>query len=441
MSQQSITEPQSTAYDLIVVGAGLVGAALATALAKDAQTADLRIAVVEASPSAASMAADVDSDSDVDESNADVDESNADADEPRFDPRVVALTHASQSLLYRIGAWQLAEQQRICPYGNMEVWDAEGTARIHFDSRELQQPQLGHIVENRVLTRAILAQMQACSGIDLFCPERVEDLRRVESGSESPQLPIMEVALESGRLLTAPLVVAADGANSFIRQLADFKTCEWDYGHDAIVTTVRTQKSHQFTAWQRFISSGPLAFLPLQHGGDDHYCSIVWSLKPELAEQMMALDDKEFCGALAEAFEHRLGEVLHCDKRFSFPLRQRHALDYSQPGIVLVGDAAHTIHPLAGQGVNLGFLDVAVLVEELQRALEREIPLQDASILRRYQRRRQGDNLTMMAAMEGFKHLFGAKDLSVRWLRNEGMTQLNSVPLLKNFIAKQAMGL
>ncbi len=439
MSQQTITEPhkaepqpQSTAYDLIVVGAGLVGAALATALAKGAQTADLRIAVVEASPVAASTVAEIDSD-------CDVDESNGNADEPPFDPRVVALTQASQALLYRIGAWQLAEQQRICPYGNMEVWDAEGTAHIHFDSRELQQPQLGHIVENRVLTRAILTQMQACPAVELLCPERVADMRRIES--ESLQSSVMQVELETGRLLRAPLVVAADGANSFIRQLADFKTCEWDYGHHAIVTTVRTQEPHQFTAWQRFISSGPLAFLPLQHAGDDHYCSIVWSLKSELAGQMMALGDKDFCKALAEAFEHRLGEVLHCDKRFSFPLRQRHALDYSQPGIVLVGDAAHTIHPLAGQGVNLGFLDVAVLVEELQRALERQIPLQDASILRRYQRRRQGDNLTMMAAMEGFKHLFGAKDLSVRWLRNEGMTQLNSVPLLKNFIAKQAMGL
>jgi 2-octaprenylphenol hydroxylase len=160
-----------------------------------------------------------------------------------------------------------------------------------------------------------------------------------------------------------------------------------------------------------------------------------------LAEELMALDDDAFCLRLSDAFEHKLGKVVHADKRFSFPLRQRHAIDYIKPGIALVGDACHTIHPLAGQGVNLGFLDVLALEQEIQRACQRNLPLSDESILRRYQRQRKSGNLSMMAAMEGFKRLFGADNIGVRWLRNEGLRQVNSLPVLKNTIVKQAMGL
>ncbi len=402
-------------FDVIIVGAGLVGSAMACALAADAQGDSLRIAVVEAGSDPTRF------------------------EHSDFDPRVVALTHASQTLLKSVGAWSLIEQERACPYTDMHVWDADGTGSIHFDCHDVQQNNLGHIVENSVVTRALLSRLQSYPQITLLRPAKVQTLLR-EEGSDQ-----QSVLLEDGRKLSASVLLAADGANSKVRELANIATREWNYGHDAIVTTVRTQQPHQYTAWQRFLSSGPLAFLPLQAQlqgqWDAHYCSIVWSLKPELAPELMALSDSEFGHALGQAFEYRLGAVEDVAKRYSFPLRQRHAVNYVKPGVALLGDAAHTIHPLAGQGVNLGFLDVAAMRDEILRARRRQLPLTDASILKRYQRARKSNNLAMMAMMEGFKRLFGADHLPTRWLRNEGMRQLDSVSLLKNAVVKQAMGL
>lgn len=420
-------------YDVIIIGAGLVGSAMACALAADPRGEALRIAVVEAAgePEVFSGTA--------------------------FDPRVVALTHTSQDLLTSVGAWELIRQHRVCPYTDMEVWDADGTGSIHFDSREVHRPCLGHIVENGAATAALLQRLAAYPQITLVRPARVKHLLRLEDNRG------LQVLLEDGGKLTGALLLAADGGHSKVRELANLATREWHYGHDAIVTTVRTEQSHQFTAWQRFLPTGPLAFLPLQtageqnldeqglgnyqalgsqqHGVDSHYSSIVWSVSSELTADLMALSEDDFARQLGLAFEHRLGAVTDVAQRFSFPLRQRHAVDYIQPNLALLGDAAHTIHPLAGQGVNLGFLDVCAMRDEILRACERQLPLSDYFILKRYQRARKSHNLAMMGVMEGFKRLFGANQLPVRWLRNEGMRQLNNVPLLKNAVVKQAMGL
>ncbi|TQV69701.1 2-octaprenyl-3-methyl-6-methoxy-1,4-benzoquinol hydroxylase [Exilibacterium tricleocarpae] len=404
----AVTEHQ---FDILIAGAGLVGASLACALAGHPATAHLRIGIVEAGGAPDVFAGD------------------------DFDPRVVALTCASQRYLQRLGAWELVTGARLCPYTDMHVWDAEGTGAIHFDAREVQQDCLGHIVENSVVLAALWQRLEALPGVELLHPEKV-------SGVERRAPDTVAVSLESGRALAAALLVAADGANSQIRQFVGFKTREWNYGHKAIVTTVKTERSHQFTAWQRFLDTGPLAFLPLQTAaGDDHYCSIVWSAQQALADDLMELDSDAFNGRLAQAFEYRLGAVTDSAERFCIPLRQRHAVDYVQPTIALVGDAAHTIHPLAGQGVNLGLLDAAVLGEEVVRAVQRQVPLADFSVLRRYQRRRQSHNLGMMAVMEGFKRLFGTRALPIRWLRNRGMSRLDSLPVLKNAVVKQAMGL
>jgi 2-octaprenylphenol hydroxylase len=250
----------------------------------------------------------------------------------------------------------------------------------------------------------------------------------------------------NGGSWTATLLIGADGPNSKIRQLAGFRTREWDYEHQAIVTTVRTELPHRATALQRFMASGPLAFLPLQAqlaeaGRQQHTCSIVWSLVPERAAELLAMEDVQFASELGIAIEHRLGAIEWTDRRFSFPLRQRHAVDYVQPNIALLGDAAHTIHPLAGQGVNLGFLDVEVLAKELTTALERRRPLADFSILRRYQRARKGHNLGMMGMMEGFKLLFAQDALPIRWLRNAGMSGVDQLGFLKNRLMREAMGI
>lgn len=395
-------------YDLIVVGAGLAGATLACALAGSPGAESLRIAVLESGVEPVQFTG------------------------AEFDPRVVSLTLASQRLLDDIGVWKRISAQRVSRYFDMRVWDGEGTAAIHFSSAEAQVSHLGHIVENSVAVRALRQQLLSLPQVNLIQSARVVALEPPTSVQK-----LVTITLANAQVLQAPLVIAADGARSSVCELAGFETREWDYGQQAIVTTVRTENSHEYTAWQRFMSTGPLAFLPLNRVADEHYCSIVWSADTELAQTLMQLNDANFCTRLGAAFEHRLGAIEGVAERFCIPLRQRHAREYIQPGIVLVGDAAHNIHPLAGQGINLGLADVSVLVAELARALRRDLPLNDLSILRRYQRQRKTENLTMMGAMEGFKRLFASRSLAVISARNLGIQTLDSLPLLKRYIVQQ----
>lgn len=423
----------SEVYDIAIVGAGLVGSTAAAALAEAVPS--LKLIMLDAGPAPVALA--------VHKAAAGVDD---------FDPRVVALTRDSQALLHSIGAWQRVAEKRLCPYSDMEVWDADGTARINFDSSEIQEPNLGHIVENKLLVSALAEQLATYSNVEAWNGCTVSDVIEHE-GQQTlvvNKRPLDDKASNKDQAqpieVKAQLILACDGAQSPLRQIKNIATREWDYGHDAIVTTVETSKPHQGCARQRFISTGPLAYLPLArdkaaNSNNEHYCSIVWSCLPQRAEELMALDGDNFAKALGEALELELGEVKAVAKRFRIPLRQRHAKKYIQAGFALAGDAAHTIHPLAGQGVNLGLKDVAAFVEQIRYASKRGVPVNDYSILRRYQRQRMGDNLSMMATMEGFKRLFGSNDISVRWLRNEGMRSLNNVSMLKNIIVRQAMGL
>ncbi|WP_280289107.1 2-octaprenyl-3-methyl-6-methoxy-1,4-benzoquinol hydroxylase [Pseudomonas sp. BN417] len=391
--------------DLIIVGAGMVGSALALAL-KDS---GLDILLIDGSPLSVKP---------------------FDQATP-FEPRVSALSAASQRILERLGAWSGVTARRSSPYGEMQVWDGSGTGQIHFSAASVHAEVLGHIVENRVIQDALLEPLHD-SCIGLLPGARLERLRR--SGDD------WLLTLVDGRELRTPLVVAADGANSAVRRLAGCATREWDYLHHAIVTSVRCAEPHQRTAWQRFTDDGPLAFLPLERDGE-HWCSIVWSATPLEAERLMALDDTAFCAELGRAFEWRLGEVLGADPRLCIPLRQRHAKRYVEEGLVLIGDAAHTIHPLAGQGVNLGFLDAAVLAEVLLHAVGRGERLAEERVLGRYERRRMPHNLAMMAAMEGFERLFQANPLPLRWLRNSGLKWVDGMPEAKALFVRQALGL
>ncbi len=392
--------------DLLIVGAGMVGSALALAL----QHSGLEILLLDGSSLSV----------------------------PRFDdaapfePRVSALSAASQRILDRLGAWQGISERRASPYSDMQVWDGSGTGQIHFSAASVHADVLGHIVENRVVQDGLLERLHD-SEIGLLANARLERMRR--SGDE------WLLTLADGRNLRAPLVIAADGANSAVRRLTGCETREWDYLHHAIVTSVRCAEPHQNTAWQRFTDEGPLAFLPLQRDGKQDWCSIVWSTTPERAEKLMALPDEAFCAELERAFEGRLGAVLHADPRVCVPLRQRHAKRYVAEGLALIGDAAHTIHPLAGQGVNLGFLDAAVLAEELLKAYERGERLADVKVLSRFERRRMPHNLALMAAMEGFERLFQADPLPLRWLRNSGLKWVEQMPEAKALFVRQALGL
>lgn len=399
----------TNSFDVVIVGGGLAGASLALALAET----PLRVAVVEGGP-AQPWPAPVESAQD-------------------YDARVSALTEASRRLLEQLGVWPAIARARVCAYRRMDVWDAEGTGNIQFDAIEVQRAELGHIVENSLILAALHEALQA-SRVAVYFAASVAKLG-AEAGAH-------QLALADGRELSARLVVAADGARSQIRQWAGFETREWDYHHHAIACTVECEQPHRATAWQRFLPEGPLAFLPLADAdGRQRFCSIVWSAKPELSDALIAMDDDAFCEALGKAFEFRLGVIAAVGRRFRFPLRQRHAPEYFRNGVVLVGDAAHSIHPLAGQGINLGFADVNVLSEELKRGLAKGLDVADSQVLGRYQRRRKGDNLAMMAAMEGFQHLFESNALPLRLARNAGMSWLNWQGPLKRQLITKAMGL
>ena len=392
--------------DLIIVGAGMVGSALALAL----EHSGLEILVVDGGPlSVRPFAA-----------------------EGAFEPRVSALSAASQRILERLGVWDGIAARRVSPYRDMRVWDGSGTGSVHFSAASVHAEVLGHIVENRAVQDALLDRLHD-SQIGLLGNARLEQLRRSGDG--------WLLTLADGRELRAPLLVAADGANSAVRRLAGCATREWDYLHHAIVTSVRCERPHQETAWQRFTDDGPLAFLPLARQGDEHWCSIVWSTVPAEAERLMALDDEAFRHELGKAFEWRLGQVTAVDPRLCIPLRQRHAKRYVESGLALIGDAAHSIHPLAGQGVNLGFLDAAVLAEVLLHALQRGEQPNDVRVLSRYERRRMPHNLAMMAAMEGFERLFQADPLPLRLLRNSGLNWVDDLPDAKALFVRRALGL
>ena len=395
-------------FDLIIVGAGMVGATLALALADTS----LRVAVLDAIPLDQPLP--------------------ARTTESGYDPRVSALSAASENVLANLGVWQRIAPERRSPYRHMCVWDGEGTGEIRFDAGVLGENRLGHIIENRRIQQALLDSLTG-TGVTMLGGRRVIELVREEDG--------WLLELENAEAVQASLVVAADGARSRVRELAGFAMREWDYLHHAVVTTIRTELHHRDTAWQCFLPTGPLAFLPLKQRDGGHYCSIVWSLLPEAAQRVMALDETQFANELERAFEGRLGRIIQADQRHCIPLRQRHARRYVMPGLALIGDAAHSIHPLAGQGVNLGLLDVAELTDVLGAALRRGEDIASLPVLQRYERRRMGANLSMMAAMEGFERLFHADALPLRWLRNSGMQWLNRQGAVKAGIIRRAMGL
>lgn len=412
-SQEPVPETatrQDDGHDVVIVGASMTGATLACALAGSG----LRIALLDRA----------------------MPDSHVNLEAGRFEPRVSALTPASVSLFEQLGVWRDMTLQRVSPYRGMQVWEADGTASISFDAAEIHADVLGYIVENRVIQAALHRRLDDCPDV-----ERLETsgIRSLQRGGDAVFL-----RLEDGRSLRTRLLVGADGAKSTVRRLAGFRTREWEYGHHAIVTTVRVGRSHQQTAWQRFSDEGVLAFLPLcdPAGGPDadRYCSIVWSLVPERAEEYLAMDSAAFAARLGHAFEHRLGAVEWVDERFSFPLHQCHATGYVQDRIALVGDAAHSIHPLAGQGANLGLLDARALADVITGEIDRGLPWDEPAVLRRYQRQRMGHNLAMAGLMEGFRRLYADQPLPLRWLRNTGMQAVDRLTPLKHRIMREATG-
>lgn len=388
-------------YDLLIIGGGMVGATLACALGDSS----LRIAVVENYVAPTGLP------------------------QEGFENRVSAITRATQRVFDVVGAWEGMVKLRAFAYRHMHVWDATGSGSIDFDAAEIGEPDLGLILENRVILAALLERMAQFDNVELLCPAKVQTLVRDDAG--------VQLTLEDGRMLQAKLIVGADGANSWVRQQAGIDTTGWSYDQTAVVATIRTSLNHQETCWQRFMPSGPLAFLPLSA----HHSSIVWSVPPERATELMALDEAEFLRELQQAFGDQLGVMEASGPRGAFPLLLRHANRYTDKRLVLVGNAAHAIHPLAGQGLNIGVSDVAALAEVLLKAVAEKHDIGELLLLRRYERWRKADNVAVMASMDGFKRLFSNDNPLLSVLRNMGMRIADRSGPAKNMLIRRAMGL
>ena len=387
--------------DIAVVGGGMVGAALACGLAQQG----FQVAVLE------------------------LRDPVEDWPQDSYDLRVSAITRASQHIFEHLNAWQGMLERRATPYNRMQVWDATGSGRIQFDAADIGEPELGHIIENRIIQRALWDRLEQLDRVRLVCPARVEALTTDDKSNSV-------LTLEDGRQLHVSLAVAADGANSALREIAGIGTRGWLYDQTAVVATVRAEHGHQDTAWQKFMPTGPLALLPT---GKDLF-SIVWSTSPQQAAELLAMPEHEFNSLLTQASESRLGELTLLGQRGAFPLKLQHADTYIKPGLALVGDAAHVIHPLAGQGFNLGLLDAAALIDVLVEARAGKRTLGSFSNLRRYERARMGDNVIMQGAMDGFKRLFSNQVLPLRLLRNLGLGMVDHAAPVKRMIARQALG-
>ncbi len=392
---------------ICIVGGGMVGCALAALLGRDRRYTGTVVLLEAGDPPPLPAAG--------------------------YDLRVVALSATSQLVLEAAGAWPEIAGTRVSPYREMQVWDADSKpglpGSVHFSAAEVGAGALGHIVENQLIRHTLWQSLAELERVIVRPNSRVADLRLDDETAR--------LSLDEGEAIDCTLIVAADGAASPIREMAGIKTTGWSYGQKAVVTHVQSELPHRETAWQRFLPSGPLAFLPLADGRS----SVVWSNTVDGADRLLRLHEKEFLAELETASDGTLGRMLACSGRGAFPLRLLHARDYCRQRLVLIGDAAHAIHPLAGQGVNLGFLDAAALHETLVKALQAGEDPGDRSVLRRYERWRKGDNLAMLAAMDGIKRLFSNDLPSLARIRGLGLSLVNAVPAARKAFVRRAMGM
>lgn len=389
-------------WDVLIVGAGMVGAATACLLARSG----FSVAVVEAREPGA------------------------------FDPsapvglRVSAFSPGSVDILAEAGAWRQIEQQRHCDYRRMHVEDRDESAVLEFNAPEFGLERLGTIIENTLVQWSLWQSLQVMGGVEIICPDQLESLDCQEDS--------VSVRLSSGRELRCRLLVGADGANSRVRKMLGIEQDHWEYGQHGLVAVVQTEKPNPGIAWQRFMQGGPLAFLPLADGRS----SIVWSRPHPEARHLLELDDDTFLAELEQAAQSEAqnwpGAMRSCGPRATFPLTMRLSKCYAGPHAVLVGDAAHVVHPMAGQGVNLGLLDAAGLVEVLVEARHNQLDIASEKTLRKYERWRRSEAEIMARGIHGIRGLFTPEALGP--LRKLGFGLVSRSWMAREAFIKRAAG-
>jgi 2-octaprenylphenol hydroxylase len=414
-------------FDVLIVGAGMVGLTLALALRKQTQ---LKVAI------------------------ADTKAITELTEEPEV--RVSAINAASKQIFINLGVWSAIAESRLQPYQHMHIWDKAGYGKLEFSASDdisfsannLVNNDLGTIIENNVIRNALWHKAQADEGITFFTDEAITNIGQGENEvfvSFSSQMPI-----------TAKLVAGADGAHSWVRNKMNMPMAFRDYDHHAIVATIACEQGHQNTAWQVFLPTGPLALLPLSseksseksteesreessQKPNSHLCSIVWSTSPDDAQRLLSLSPEEFAKEITAATDGKVGKISLESERYTHPLTMRLAHDFIKEQIVLVGDAAHTMHPLAGQGVNLGLLDAVALAQTLSESSRESTSIQ-AKQLKAFARWRKTEATEMIAVMEMIKQTFTPQQKPLQILRGLGMSLLDKISPIKNQLLKQALG-
>jgi len=394
--------------EIVIVGGGMVGLTLANLLAQSRHRESLRVTIIDA------------------------------VERPEYNNgrevslRVSAIAGGSADILQRSGVWNHIIGERACPYRDMKVWDAAGSVdgpeTLTFGAAEFAVAELGFIVENVLIQHALLKQLD----LQDVATEFSTKIAAVEKSADR-----YSVKLESGSVLRPDLLIGADGARSFIREAAGISVQSWPYPQKAFVTHLQPERSHCNTAWQRFLETGPIGLLPLSDGR----VSTVWSTTPELAEKALAASDKELQTTLTSATDGVLGILTPAGPRGAFPLQAQHADQYVLPGLALIGDAAHTVHPLAGQGVNLGFSDALALASVIEQAIAKNEDPGDLPVLRRFERARVGDNKTMLHFVDGLNRLFSNKSASLARVRGAGMRLFNKSGPVRDHAVQVALGL
>lgn len=382
-------------YSTVIVGGGIVGLTLAALLAKN----NFSVAIVESK--------------------------SFQAEDTHLTARVSAIHTTAIKLFHYLDCWKLRDKKACTPLQEMRIWDYTRNAELHFDSRDTDKSNMGFIIENRAIIAMLLAFLKMQDNVDFYLPHSPKTLHRADKK--------IQLTLDNHTLLETDLLIGADGAHSWVRNQMSVHMQTRSYHHKSIIAVIESQLPHDYCAYQKFLTTGPAALLPLSN---THHTALVWSADNTMSDALMQKSEAEFSHALTEALDFKLGKLSLKSERAQFSLTMRHADNYAENNIALVGDAAHTIHPLAGLGVNLGLMDAACLTQVLIDANNNA----DLRALRRYTRWRKAENTPIIAAMRGLKECFEINTPAFTLLRSAGINAIDRCALIKNALMEVAMG-